>query len=60
MSDYKQFNYYATRSPRENLNQIFMDCGYPKEYLDDIEVVAVRPSSDDRYAEYKINQVIPQ
>ena len=53
MSDYKQFNYYATRSPRENLNQIFMDCGYPKEYLDDIEVVAVRPSSDDRYAEYK-------
>ncbi|MGN6746656.1 hypothetical protein, partial [Neisseria sp. P0024.S002] len=25
--------------------------GYPKEYLDDVEVVAVRPSSDDRYAE---------
>lgn len=52
MADYKQYNYYATRSGRENLNQVLMDCGYPKEYLDDIEIVAVRPSSDERYASY--------
>ena len=52
MADYKQHNYYATRSGRENLNQVLMDCGYPKEYLDDIEIVAVRPSSDERYASY--------
>lgn len=53
MADYKQYNYYATRTGRENLNQVFMDCGYPKEYLDDIEVVSVRPSTDERYNSYK-------